>query len=386
LRIKNFSIRSGRTVNYFGIESIANIESYISNMRRVYIVTGRSAAKISGALDDVKTILDKCKVVYKVYDRVLPNPTKEIVEEVSMNIWRFKADGVIAIGGGSIIDTAKISSVIAECGGIVEDYIADPHRFCGSIPVIAINLTHGTGSEVNRYAVVTIDQPKTKIGLASDYMYPAISIDDPRYLVTLPARQTVYTALDAFYHAVESACSRNSSPYIVTIAEEAVRIIVKWLPKVVNNLSDLNGRAWLLYASMLAGIAIDNSRAHLIHAIENVISGLNTDLAHGAGLAMLGPAAIPYLYVNEYENLYRLLRHLEPSIQPTPSDNTKAGEAVKRFQQLVGFNERLSNYGFTINDVDRIIDTIEKALSYALRLAPIDISKEIIRDIYLKAL
>jgi alcohol dehydrogenase len=276
--------------------------------------------------------------------------------------------------------------VIAECGGIVEDYIADPHRFCGSIPVIAINLTHGTGSEVNRYAVVTIDQPKTKIGLASDYMYPVISIDDPRYLVTLPARQTVYTALDAFYHAVESACSRNSSPYIVTIAEEAVRIIVKWLPKVVNNLSDLNGRAWLLYASMLAGIAIDNSRAHLIHAIENVISGLNTDLAHGAGLAMLGPAAIPYLYVNEYENLYRLLRHLEPSIQPTPSDNTKAGEAVKRFQQLVGFNERLSNYGFTINDVDRIIDTIEKALSYALRLAPIDISKEIIRDIYLKAL
>ena len=217
-------------------------------------------------------------------------------------------------------------------------------------------------------------------------MYPTISIDDPRYLLTLPATQTVYTALDAFYHAVEASCSRNSSPYVVAIAEEVVKIIVDWLPKVVKNLNDLDGRSWLLYASMLAGIAIDNSRAHLIHAIENVLSGLNTRLPHGAGLAMLGPSAISYLYTSEYENLYRVLRYLDPSLQPDPSDSMKVGEAVRRFQQSVGFNERLSSYGFTVDDVDRVIETVEKALSYALRLAPIEVSREVVKNIYLSAL
>lgn len=386
MRFKNFSVRSGRTVNYFGINSISNIEGFVLNTKRVYIVTSRSAAKVSGALDDTIAILNKLRIPYRVYDRVLPNPSKDIVNEVSTDIWRFGAEGVIAIGGGSVIDTAKIASVIAECGGVVEDYIAEPEKFCGSIPVAAINLTHGTGSEVNRYAVVTLDQPKTKIGLASDYMYPTISIDDPRYLLTLPSTQTIYTTLDAFYHAVEASCSRNSSPYVVTIAEEVVKIIVNWLPKVVRNLNDLDGRSWLLYASMLAGIAIDNSRAHLIHAIENVLSGLNTSLPHGAGLAILGPSAISYLYTSEYENLYRVLRHLDPSLKPDPSDSMKVGEAIRGFQQSVGFNKKLSEYGFTVDDADRVIETVENVMSYALRLAPIEVSREIIKNIYLSAL
>ncbi len=386
MKLKSCSVRSGKTVDYFGINSIGNIESFVSNVKRVYIITSRSAAKISGALDDVVAILNRYKISYRIYDRVLPNPSTNTVNEVSVDVWRFRADAIIAIGGGSVIDVAKIVSVIAECGGVVENYIADSQSFCGSLPLVAVNLTHGTGSEVNRYAVVTIDQPRTKIGLASEFMYPIISVDDPRYLLSLPLNQTIYTTLDAFYHAVEAACSRNSSPYIVAIAEEVVKIISEWLPKVVKNLNDIDGRSWLLYASMLAGIAIDNSRAHLIHAIENVLSGLNTNLPHGAGLAMLGPAALTYLYASEYENLYRVLRHLDPSIQPDPSDNVKVGEAVRRFQQLVGFSERLSSYGFTIDDIDRITETIEKALSYALKLAPIDVTREIIRDVYLKAL
>ncbi|MEM1678061.1 MAG: iron-containing alcohol dehydrogenase [Ignisphaera sp.] len=386
MKLRSFSIRSGRTIDYFGINAVQNMERFVSNMKRIYIVASRSAAKTSGALNDVITILEKFKILYRIYDRVLPNPSKDIVNEVSADIWRFGADSIIAIGGGSVIDTAKISSVIAECGGTVEDYITDPGKFCGSIPVIAINLTHGTGSEVNRYAVVTIEQPRTKVGLASEYMYPAISIDDPRYLLSLPINQTIYTTLDAFYHAIEAACGRNSSPYIVAMAEEVVKVISEWLPRTVRDLRNLDCRFWLLYASMLAGIAIDNSRAHLIHAIENVLSGLNTSLPHGAGLAMLGPAAISYLYASEYEILHRILRHLDPSIQPDPSDSIKAGEAVRRFQQSVGFSERLSNYGFTVNDADRVVETVENVLSYALKQAPIEVSRETIRAIYLEAL
>ncbi|MCS7111722.1 MAG: iron-containing alcohol dehydrogenase [Sulfolobales archaeon] len=386
MKLKNFVIRSGRTVDYFGVNSIGGIEGLVSNVKRVYIVTSRNAARVSGALNDVIAVLNKFRTSYRVYDKVLPNPSRDVVQDVAVDVWRFGAECVIAIGGGSVIDTAKIASVIAKCGGSVEDYIADSQRFCGSIPVIAVNLTHGTGSEVNRYAVVTMEQPRAKVGIASEYMYPIVSIDDPKYLLSLPLNQTIYTTLDAFYHAVEAACGRNSSPYVVAIAEEVVRIISKWLPKVVRNLGDMDGRSWLLYASMLAGIAIDNSRAHIIHAIENVLSGMNTSLPHGAGLAMLGPTALPYLYASEYENLYRALRHIDPSIQPDPSDSVKVGEALREFQQSIGFSERLSDYGFTVDDADRVAETVEKVLSYALKQAPIDVTREIIRGIYLGAL
>lgn len=386
MKLRNFVIRSGRTVDFFGVNSITNVESFVSNMKRIYIVTSRSAAKVSGALDDVTSILRKFKIPYKIFDRVLPNPFSSIVQEIAVDVWRFGAEGVIAIGGGSVIDTAKMVSVIVECGGSVDDYVVDSQRFCGSIPLIAVNLTHGTGSEVNRYAVITIDQPRTKVGLASEYMYPTISIDDPKYTLSLPLNQTVYTTLDAFYHAVEAACGKNSSPYVVAIAEEVVRVISEWLPKVVAEPSNINGRSWLLYASMLAGIAIDNSRAHIIHAVENVLSGMNTNLPHGAGLAMLGPIVLPYLYASEYENLYRVLRHIDPSLQPDPSDSIKVGKAVKRFQQLVGFSERLSSYGFTADDADRVVETVEKMLSYALKQAPIDVTRDVIKSIYLEAL
>ncbi|MEM3998958.1 MAG: iron-containing alcohol dehydrogenase, partial [Ignisphaera sp.] len=294
--LKSFKIRVARTIVHFGVGVAKNITDVLQRFRRVYVVTSRSAAKVSGALADVENILKSLGIRYEVFDGVTPNPLASMVNSISEKVWRFGAEAIVAVGGGSVIDTAKIVSVISHCGGLVEDYVRGYREACGSIPVLAVNLTHGTGSEVDRYAVVTLENPKTKYGLTSDYMYPAASFDDPRYLVTLPKSQTIYTAFDAFYHALEASCGVDSSPYVVAIAEEAVKNIVYWLPKAVENPGDVEARYWLLYSSMLAGIAIDNSRAHIIHSVENVLSGINTSLPHGAGLAMLGPAAVKHLY------------------------------------------------------------------------------------------
>jgi alcohol dehydrogenase len=386
MKLKSFRIRASKTVLYFGIGVLRNVEEFLRRFKRVYVVTSRGAARVSGALSDVELLLRSGGIAYEVFDKVTPNPLASTVNTLAEKVWRFGAEAVIAIGGGSVIDSAKIASVIAHCGGSVEDYVKGSREPCGSLPTIAINLTHGTGSEVNRYAVVTLENPKTKYGIASDYMYPAISVDDPQYLRTLPKSQTMYTAFDAFYHALEASCGVDSSPYVITLAEEAVKNIVNWLPTALRDPSDVEARNWLLYASMLAGIAIDNSRAHIIHAVENVLSGMNTELPHGAGLAMLGPAAVKHLYRAVPETLHRILRHLDQGLEPSLSHAERAAEAVKRFHIDMGFRENLRIYGFTEQEADKVVDTVFNYLSYSLKLSPIEPSRDVLRDVYLSAL
>lgn len=386
MSLKSFSIRAGKTVVYFGIGAVKNVEGFVRRFRRAYVVTSRSAARVSGALTDVEAILKSAGVVYEVFDRVSPNPSAKLVNELGERVWRFGAELVIAIGGGSVIDSAKLAAVLAQCGGYVEDYINRRRDVCGALPIIAVNLTHGTGSEVDKYAVATLEDPRVKIGIGSEHMYLAIAVEDPQYLRTLPRNQTMYTAFDAFYHAVESATTILSSPYVVALAEEAVRNIVKWLPVAINDPSNIEARYWLLYASMVAGIAIDNTRTHMVHALEHVISGLNEGLAHGAGLAMLGPVAIKHVYKANPETLHRLLRYLDPSLEPTPSHAEKASEAVKRFHIGVGFRENLRMYGFSEQDADKVVELAQKYLQVNLSLSPIEPSKDILKEMYLSAL
>jgi alcohol dehydrogenase len=384
--MNRFTIRYGKTVVYFGLEVVKNLENIVQRNSKVFIVTSKSAAKISGALKDVEEILQKLGIFYEIFSDVKPNPYYLIIEQTVESIRKYNPNYVIAIGGGSVIDTAKIASALALCGGNIKDYVFGGKQVCGSIPLIAINLTHGTGSEVNRYAVVTLDEPRTKFGIASEHFYPIASFEDPRYTFTLPSNQVLYTAIDAFYHSYESATGRDTSPFVLMLAEEAAKLIAKWLPIAVKDLSNLEARYWLMYASMLAGMAIDSSRAHIIHAIENVLSGINTDLPHGAGLAMLGPSAAIYIHNSVPELSYRILKYLYPSIRPVKDDAEKACKAIDVFQKLVGFNESLSTYGFNEKDSDMVANTVINVLKYSLRLAPFDISAEIIKAIFLRAL
>jgi alcohol dehydrogenase len=386
MNLRSFKVRASKTLLHFGVGVLRGVEELLRRFRRVYIVSSRSAARVSGALSDVVQMLKEGGIAYEVFDRITPNPLASTVNTLAERIWRFGAEAVIAIGGGSVIDSAKIASVIACCGGFVEDYVRGSKEPRGSLPVVAINLTHGTGSEVNRYAVVTLENPRTKLAIASEYTYPLASVDDPQYLRTLPKSQTMYTAFDAFYHALEASCGADSSPYVLTLAEEAVKNIVKWLPLALKDPGNAEARYWLLYASMLAGIAIDNSRAHIIHAMENVLSGINTELPHGAGLAMLGPVAVKHLYRVVPEPLHRILKYLDPGLEPSPEYAERAAEAVKRFHAEMGFRESLRAYGFTEQEAEKVIDTVFNYLSYALKLSPVEPSRELLKEMYLSAL
>lgn len=379
--LRSFTLLHGPTKLYFGLNAVQCIKGYLESSSRVAVVTGRSSAKVSGALDDIVSILKDLGIEYEVISGVTPNPWDYQADEVALKIWELGADAVVAIGGGSVVDTAKFATVIASCGGKAKDYLYFKRKACRFIrKLIAINLTHGTGTEIDRYGVLTIKETKEKRGIP--ILYPTVGIDDPRYTLTLPLNQTIYTSLDAFYHAYESATTKETSPYIELLSEEAIKLIQEWLPKVIKDLKDLRSRYYLLYASMLAGVAIDSGSTHLVHAIEHALSGVEPKLAHGAGLAMIGPKIVELTHKVRPEESARVLKSLDPSIKPSPEDAPKAREVVKEFQGSVGFKERLSDYGIGKDDFKEVIGLVMRKLRYLWEgVTPFTVSEGLINEI-----
>ncbi|MEM2739327.1 MAG: iron-containing alcohol dehydrogenase, partial [Candidatus Bathyarchaeia archaeon] len=220
---------------------------------RCMLITGRSFARSSGYLDRVKGILESEGFDVYVFDRVKPNPTIEDVEDGVSQARTADIDFFVAFGGGSVIDTAKMVSVASSLGGSIKDYlypriVDDPIK-----PVIAIPTTCGTGSEVTRYAIVTVGF--RKITVAGWSLVPRIAILDPETLRFLSADQVAYTGLDALTHGFEAYFNRNASMLSDIYAIEAIRVILGSLEDACKGC--MEARGILLYGSMNGGFAIN---------------------------------------------------------------------------------------------------------------------------------
>ncbi|AFL66114.1 iron-containing alcohol dehydrogenase [Desulfurococcus amylolyticus] len=359
---------------------------HVKNHRKALLITSKNAAKVSGALDTVVEALKRESIEYFIYDGVKANPYTSMADEAGRIAAENKVDLVIAIGGGSVIDTAKFASVIATTGFKAVEILTNPSLSSNAtrLPLIAVNLTHGTGSEIDRYAVLTIDGTIEKRGVA--VRYPDVSFDDPLYSRTLSKDQTIYTSLDAFYHSYEAATSVFSNLLTVTLSKEAIEIIAETLPKILGDLDNIEYRTKLLYASMIAGIAIDQSMTHLNHALEHAFSGLHPELPHGAGLAILGPMVVYYTHKAVPEVSAQLLKPLNPGIKPVSEDAEKAYKAVRDFQSSVGLDKRLSDYGIDRRDVEKAIEFTMRMINTRYTSIPFKPSSDVLRDIIEKSL
>lgn len=383
--LKSFILRYGRTQVFFGLQAVKEIQTVLEKTRRVLIVTGRRSAIDSGALQDVLMIASKLGLETIIYQGVEPNPSVETIDAIAEKAWRNRCEMIVAVGGGSVIDASKLASVIAVCGCNARDYLTGKCVACDSLELVAVNLTHGTGSEVDRYSVVSDYSSGVKIGIASDNFYPVASFDDPRYTTTLSREQTIYTSLDALYHFIEASTSRNSSPFVVSLAREGVKLIAEYLPQAVANPNDLVARYWLMYASLLAGIAIDNARTHVIHALEHVVTGINPKLAHGAGLGILGPISVKHICREALEICTDIMTPLLGDVEQNPTPEAIASSLL-RFQRSVGFREKLADYGFTSLDASMIAEKALKLFQVQLSLAPFEVTRETLEGIYYESL
>lgn len=387
MRNKRFILRINDVELYFGPGSLKeHLSQVVREINTVLIVTSRSAARVSGALDDVIKVLVENNIDYTIYDKVSPNPSTGIVDDIVNYMKTNRAQCFIAIGGGSVIDTSKAASLLIGTGISTRELILGTRPIFKGLRLIVINLTHGTGSEVNKFAVLTIDGTIEKRGFIA--RYPDVSFDDPIYTVTLSKEQTLYTTLDAFYHAYEASTSKRTNILVQSLAEKATEIITRYLFKALEKPHDLEARTMLQFASMLAGMCIDIAGgSHLNHALEHGFSGYNPGLPHGAGLAITGPFVIYYTHKAVPEISAKLLKHIDPGIRPISEDADRAMKAVLDFQEKHGFNKRLRDYGIDEQDLRPILDFVERTIieRFVFNI-PFPFTRDLLEDIAKRAI
>lgn len=379
-----------RTNVYFGVGAIQKINDIAKDLKskginKVIVMSGRNAYKATGAWDIVEKALKENSIGYVNFDQVTPNPTTHHVNDAFKMAKDFGAQAVIAIGGGSPTDAGKSVAILLEYPERTAEEIYDftfvPTK---AAPIISINLTHGTGTETNRFAVVTNLEKDFKPAIAYDCIYPTYAIDDPQLMTKLSPKQTRYVSIDAVNHVVEAATSTVASPYSITLAKQVIELVAKYLPKAIANPENLEARYFLCYAAMMGGVSFDNGLLHYTHALEHPLSAVKPDLSHGLGLAILLPAVIKTIYKDRAATLADILAPIVPGLTGDPSEAEKAGNGVYAWLKSVDVPEKLEDMGFKAEDVERLTDLAftTPSLDGLINIGPSGNSREVVRKIY----
>lgn len=383
-----------RTTVYFGVGAIQKINDIAQVIKgrgidKVIVMSGRNAYKATGAWDVVEKALKSHGIEYINFDKVTPNPTTVHVNEAAQMAHDFGAKAVIAIGGGSPTDAGKSVAILLEYpdkkAEDIYDFTFEPTK---AAPIISINLTHGTGTETNRFAVVTNLEKNFKPAIAYDCIYPTFAIDDPQLMTKLSPKQTRYVSIDAVNHVVEAATSTVASPYSITLAKQVIELVAKYLPKAIANPEDLEARYFLAYAAMMGGVSFDNGLLHYTHALEHPLSAVKPDLSHGLGLAILLPAVIKTIYKDKAATLADILAPIVPNLKADPADAEKAAAGVYEWLKSVDVPEKLTDMGFKAEDVEKLTDLAftTPSLDGLINIGPSGNSRELVRNIYQESL
>lgn len=379
---------------FFGVGAITRIEEIVNEFKAegvesFLVVTGKNAYISSGAWEVIESVMLSKGVKFAVYSGVTPNPTAEQVDtavEVGRSI---NASAVIGIGGGSAIDAAKSAAIMLKyperkCADLYE-YAFTPAE---ALPVVAVNLTHGTGTECNRFAVVSIPEKNYKPAIAYELIYPRYAIDDPALMTGLSEAQTRYVSIDAMNHVIEAATSRSANPLSIQLAAETIRLVTEYLPLAEKNPKDLRARYFLAYAALIAGWAFDNGLLHYTHALEHPLSAVQPKLAHGLGLAMLLPAVVENIWPESGPILAQLFAPFAPGLDGSPKGAAKGARAVQKFLVTHGVSEKLSDLGFTEDDIPVLTElaVTTPSLGGLLEQAPTFADRVAINAIYLNSM
>ncbi|MCD8480531.1 MAG: iron-containing alcohol dehydrogenase [Candidatus Cloacimonetes bacterium] len=384
-----FELRS-RTTDYFGLGAINKMHDIAKSLtemgiKRVLIMTGGSSYRKNGAWDVVELALTNAGISYQLYNKVTSNPTDTQVDEAVILGKEIDAQAVIGIGGGSPIDAAKSAAILLK---YPEHTARELYEFKFipqfAVPIIAINTTHGTGTEVNRFAVVTISELEYKPAIAYDCIYPLYAIDDPALMYGLPENQTRYVSIDAVNHVIEATTTLAANPYAIMMGKETIRLVAKYLPIALNNPKDSAARYFLTYASAIAGISFDRPFCIFTHALEHPLSAVKPDLAHGLGLSMLLPAVIKEIYPARPKVLADLFEPIIPGLKGEADEADQVASGIEKWLFSLGISSKLEDEGFSSADIDRLVELTQEtpSLGLLLSLAPVKADLATIRRIF----
>lgn len=379
-----------KTTVFLGVGAIAKLDFIAGQLaargvKNILCVTGGGSYKRTGAWDHAQKAFAAHGIKITLFDKVTPNPTTASINEAAELGRRNGASAVLAIGGGSPIDAGKSAAILlANPGRSAEELYTGKFEPQNAAPIVVVNLTHGTGSEANRFAVATITELDYKPAIAFDCIYPMYSIDDPQLMASLPPAQTKFVSVDAVNHSIEAATSLAANPLSIELARSCIALVARWLPVAEKDPGDLRARYFLAYAALIAGVSFDNGLLHYTHALEHPLSALKPELAHGLGLAMIVPEVLETIYPSRAQVLAEILQPLVPGLKGNSNEAHACAVGMEKWLASVGVPQKLADEGFGANDIARLTELAQTTPSLAglLAIAPVASSPEIIARIY----
>lgn len=274
-----------------------NALEYLSKLegKRASIVTGGNSMKRSGFLDKTKALLEKGGLEVQIIDGVEPDPSIKTCIAGGAKLAEFQPDWIIALGGGSPMDAAKVMWVYYEHPGY--DFMRlvnfDFPQLRTKAKLIGIPSTSGTASEITAFSVITDTDNKIKYPLVSPQIVPDVAILDPALPATMPPHITANTGMDVMTHAVEAYVSTAASTYTDPYAAEAVRLVFENIETAVKDGQNMDARTKMHDASTIAGMAFSNCSLGIVHSMAHKIGGI-FHLTHGEANAIMLPFVIEY--------------------------------------------------------------------------------------------
>lgn len=350
------------TVNLMGAGCLKDAADAIQSkgFKRGLIVTDVILNKI-GVVKKVQTLLNQRSVESVVFDGTKPNPTIRNVNDGLALLKEHDCDFVISLGGGSPHDCAKGIALLATNGGTISDYEGVDRSAKSMLPLVAINTTAGTASEMTRFCIITDEERHIKMAIVDKHTTPLISVNDPELMLAKPASLTAATGMDALTHAVEAYVSIAATPITDAVAIKAIELIQANLRTAVSNGDDIHAREQMAYAQFMAGMAFNNASLGYVHAMAHQLGGFY-DLPHGVCNAVLLPHVQRYNAQVCPERLRDVAKAMGVDVSAITAEQGAAAaiEAIQQLSKDVGIPAGLRELGAQEQDIPTLADNALK--------------------------
>lgn len=375
-------------VSYFGPGAREVLPREINRLglTKAFVATDKDLIKF-GVADKVLSVLQKAGIPYVVFSEIKPNPTVSNVKAGVKAFAESGADFILAIGGGSSIDTSKAIGIITnnpEFSDVVSLEGVAPTKK-KSVPIIALPTTAGTAAEVTINYVITDEQNEKKMVCVDSNDIPAIAIVDAELMYTLPKSLTASTGLDALTHAIEGLITKGAWEMSDMFEIKAIEMITRYLETAVFEPTNAEARNGMAVAQYIAGMAFSNVGLGVVHGMAHPLGAI-FDIPHGVANALLLPVIMEYnapAALDKYVQIAKAMNVYKENM--TKEEAAKAAvDAVKALSIKVGIPQHLSELGIKESDLDKL--AASAIADVCTPGNPREVTKEIILDLYKKAL
>lgn len=340
-------------VSLMGIGCLKDVGTEIKSLgyKKALIVTDKVLVEI-GLLKRLTTILDEEAIEYVLFDETKPNPTVKNVEDGLKMLKENNCDFLISFGGGSPHDCAKAIGLVATNGGSIKDYEGVNKSKKPMLPLVAINTTAGTASEMTRFSIITDEDRHVKMAIVDWHVTPILAVNDPELMINMPKSLTAATGMDALTHAIEAYVSTDATPATDAAALMAIELIFKYLKRAVENGNDIEARDKMAYAEYLAGVAFNNAGLGYVHAMAHQLGGFY-DLPHGVCNAVLLPHVQSFNMKVAAKRFVDIARVIGITIEGLSEEKIaeEVIESIKKLSREIGIPKGLKELGAKEEDI-----------------------------------